>query len=88
MHPFASVLGNDEEELDLLKSLAGTKPQLRYVKRTKNKGYWERKKGRARDGESVPVDEQIISPYSQEYERLCLLYSGPKLLSEQRDDEA
>lgn len=87
MHPFASVLGNDEE-LDLLKSIAGSRPQIRYVKRAKNRGYWERKKGHARGGASVPVDEQIISPYSQEYERLCLLYSGPRKPPEQREDEA
>jgi len=74
VHDFVGGLQLDGQQAQLIHSTVADDPHLKYVRRVKNNDFLGKRSGRNQD--------MIISQYSQDYERLCLLHQGPKLATD------
>lgn len=70
VHDFVGGLQLDGPKAQIIHSTVADDPHLKYVRRGKNTDFLGKRSGRNHD--------MIISQYSQDYERLCLLHQGPK----------
>lgn len=68
---FVGTIQLDPQKPQIIHSTISEDPHTKYVRRIKNNDFLGKK--------SAKHDETIISQYSQDYERLCILHQGPRL---------